>query len=66
METKLFPRIPNQAPNRSLNWQHKAQPLGAGQFPKGILFFGTRLKKPEKRKQTYTHPDATDAPVRLI
>lgn len=66
METKLFPRIPNQAPNGSLNWQHKGQPLGAGQFPKGILFFDPRLKKPEKRKQTYTHPDATDAPVRLI
>lgn len=55
METKLFPRIPKPAPNRNLNWQHKAQPVGAGQFPKGILFLSTRLKNP-KEKKTNTYP----------
>lgn len=53
METKLFPRIPNHAPNGSLNWQHKAQPLGAGQFPKGILFFSTKLKKPQRKENKH-------------
>lgn len=61
MEAKLFPRIPNQAPGRSLNWQHKAQPLGAGQFPKRILFLSTRLKNPREEKINIYHPYPKDA-----
>lgn len=53
METKLFPRIPNQAPNQSLNWQHKAQPLGVGIFPKGILFVSTRQKTLQRQENKH-------------
>lgn len=56
-ENRAFPSILYQDsnPSRSLNWQHKAPPLGTGLLPRRILFLSTRLKTPREKK-TDTYP----------